>query len=105
MHSAHKEGDLYKIIVAHGKSFPLYYGYYDDSDRNSPYAEPIEIYPQFKQDPIYTDDGIPFVTEMQDICPHFTGDAHEDSICVECAYYQKCEELLGICTCPYNRRE
>lgn len=104
MHT-HKEGELYKVIVAYGKSFPLYYGYYEERDRQSPYAEPVEIYPKFKENPVYTDEGIPFVTEMQDVCPHFSGQRHADSICYDCAYYKKCEELLGICTCPQNRRK
>jgi hypothetical protein len=32
------------------------------------------------------------------------GDADEDNTCIECAYYRKCEDLLGICVC-YPRRE
>lgn len=105
MHSAHKEGDLYKVITAQGKTFEIYYGYYEEADRYSPYAEPVEIYPRFTEEPVYTDGGMPFVTEMQDVCRHFQGVQSRDNTCGECAYYKKCEDLLGVCTCPYNRRE
>ena len=39
----HKEGELYKIIEAHGKTFEIYYGYYDEADRQNPYVEPMEM--------------------------------------------------------------
>ena len=63
-----EEGALYKVITAHGKTFELYYGYYEEIDRHSKYNEPMEIYPNFLENPVYTDDGIPFVTAMQKHC-------------------------------------
>ena len=99
-----KEGQLYKVLTVHGKEFPLYYGYYEEKDRYSKYNDPVEIYPNFIACPIYTDDGIPFATAMQDICKHFNGTKDEDSTCFHCSYYKKCEELLGICTCPKNKK-
>jgi len=99
-----KEGDLYKVITAHGKSFEIRYGYYEEIDRHSRYPEPIEIYPNFIEQPVYTDEGIPFVTAMQTPCGHFKGEPDEDNTCYECSHYEKCEELLGICTCPKNRK-
>ena len=98
----HKEGDLYKIITAHGVSFELRYGYYEEIDRKS--MRPMEIYPNFLETPVYTGDGIPFVTAMQNPCNHFRlkskeCDEGEDNTCYQCAYYEKCEELLGLCKC------
>ena len=98
-----KEGDLYKVITAFGKRFEIYYGYYEESDKLSPYGKPIELYPNFSEYPVYTDKGIPFVTAMQKSCKYFKGDASEDEICFRCTYYEKCEELLGICKCSKKR--
>ena len=105
-----KEGDLYKIITAHGKTFELYYGYYEEIDRHSKHSEPIEIYPNFIENPVYTDDGIPFATAMQDPCKHFKlgagrSDDGEDNTCSHCRYYEKCEELLGVCRCKAKQQK
>ncbi len=101
----HKEGDLYKVITAHGKSFELYYGYYDEIDRQNPNVEPMEMYPNFIENPIYTDEGIPFVTAMQKPCRHFKGEPDEDNTCYQCSYYEKCEELLGVCRCKARQKK
>ena len=98
-----KEGDLYKVITAYGKTFHLYYGYYEECDRYSKYNEPVEIYPDFIKEPVYTDDGVPFVTAMQVPCRYFKGELDEDNTCYQCANYKKCDELLGICTCKKNK--
>ena len=105
-----KEGDLFKVIVAHGKSFELRYGYYTDTDRENPYIEPMEMYPNFIENPLYTDEGIPFVTAMQKVCKHFKlkdkhSDQGEDNVCFGCSHYEKCEELLGVCTCKARRKK
>ena len=97
--SRHKEGELYKIIEAHGKTFEIYYGYYDEADRQNPYVEPMEMYPNFIQNPVYTEKGVPFAVAMQSPCKHFNGEADADNTCYQCAYYEKCEELLGLCKC------
>ena len=103
-----KEGDLYKIITAHGKTFELYYGYYEEIDRHSKYHEPVEIYPNFIDNPVYTDEGIPFVTAMQDPCKHYKskrGKRDEDDSCSDCTHYEKCEELLGVCRCKAKQQK
>ena len=101
----HKEGELYKVIKAHGKIFEIYYGYYDEADRQNPLVEPMEMYPNFVQTPVYTEKGIPFAVAMQPPCKHFKGEADVDNTCYQCTYYERCEELLGLCTCPHNRKE
>ena len=95
----HKEGELYKIIEAHGKTFEIYYGYYDEADRQNPKVEPMEMYPNFVKAPVYTEEGIPFAVAMQSPCKHFKGEADVDNTCYQCAYYERCEELLGLCKC------
>ena len=97
-----REGDLYKIITVCGKVFELYYGYYDEIEREGKYTDPIPIYPDFIKEPIYTDDGYSFATEMQDICSHFLGREGEDS-CFACCHFEKGDELIGICKCEKRR--
>ena len=99
-----KEGDLYKVITAHGRTFEIYYGFYEETDRQSPYGKPMEMYPNFTESPEYTDKGIPFVTAMQKPCGYFKGEQDEENTCLQCAHYERCEELLGICKCTKNRR-
>ena len=100
-----KEGDLFKVIESHGRTFEIRYGFYEECDRLHRFAEPMEIYPDFIKEPQYTDSGIPFVTAIQDPCEYFNGKKDENSTCDECSYYVQCEDLLGICTCPENRIE
>ena len=97
-----REGDLYRQVELFGKMFELRYGYYEDKDRRGP---PDVIYPNFVKEPIYTDDGQPFVTMMQDICQHFRGDIDSsgDSTCGDCEYFKHGEEWLGVCACSQNR--
>ena len=98
-----REGDLYRSVEVFGKRFELRYGYYEDKDRR---GAPDVIYPNFIRDPIYTDDGRPFVTMMQDACRRYLGnvDSGDDSICGDCKYYEHGEEWLGVCDCIHNRR-
>ena len=106
--SGHREGELYRVVTTFGKSFELRYGYYTEKDRQNPLCQPTVIYPDFISEPRYTDGGIPFVTEMQDVCQYFRlaaqgADEGRDNTCYHCAYYQKCEELLGVCRCPQRQ--
>ena len=97
-----RDGDLYKTVTVFGKSFSLYYGYYDDEDRNSRYAELMPIYPDFTENPIYADDGHPFATEMQDVCEHYDGKEGGDS-CYSCRHFKKGKELIGLCLSEANK--
>lgn len=99
----HKEGDLYKIVTAYGKTFELRYGYYGECDRK---YEPNVIYPDFIKQPLYTDNGEPFVTVVQDACRSYRGEAKRtpDTTCCECKYFQLGEDWIGICVFTGNRR-
>ncbi len=99
-----KEGDLFKVIGLYGKTFEIRYGFYEERDRHTQFAEPVPIYPDFIEAPQYTDDGTPFVTAMQNPCESFDGKKDANSVCGDCALYRSCEELLGICSCPTNHR-
>lgn len=106
----YKEGDLFKVITAHGVTFEIYYGYYEEIDRQNPNTKPMEMYPNFLENPMYTADGVPFVTAMQKMCEYFklgVGriDEGEDNMCLYCAHYEKCEELLGVCRCKARQRK
>lgn len=97
------EGELYRVIELHGCQFPVYYGYYDDQDRENPTVDPMPVYPDFIAQPRFTADGYRFVTKMQDACKHFAGDPAEDAGCADCGYYCHGEDLLGICKCRQQR--
>ena len=100
-----KEGDLYKEINICGKTFKLLYGYYESFERDGPFNEPMPIYPDFIKEPHHTKEGTPIITAMQNICRFFSGKHDEDSSCSDCMYFQKGEELFGLCTCPENAKE
>lgn len=99
-----KEGDLYKLIKIDNQEFEIKYGYYIDSDRYSKYNEPIPIYPDFINNPTFNIEGFPFVTHMQDKCIYYKGNSKEDS-CYKCLYFNKVEDLIGICTCSNNMKK
>ena len=94
-----KEGDLYGVVKIYGKTFEIYYGYYEEYERNSRYNDPIPIYPDFVKNPEYDADGYPIVTEMQVACPRYLGQSTEDS-CGMCQYFEKGEKLFGLCKYP-----
>lgn len=102
VNNAPREGELYKSVSVFGRTFELKYGYYSDSDRK---YEPDIIYPNFIENPEYTDDGRPFVTAMQEPCKEFSDKRGEDSTCGDCSYYNKGTELIGICVCSKNEKE
>lgn len=97
-----KEGELYKTVEIHGHRIELRYGYYEDYERER--GEPIPIYPNLKEKPIYTKEGYPIVTQMQDLCKsckcRFT-----DGCCGECEYFRPMEEMFGICSNPENKKK
>ena len=103
---APKEGDLYKIVTTFGKTFELRYGFYEERDRLSPLCEPAIIYPDFLKDPLFTEEGKPFATMMQDACKSYKGETKRtsDTTCAECRYFKRGEEWFGICICPENKK-
>ena len=102
-----REGDLYKNVTTFGKTFELRYGFYEERDRQNPLCEPAILYPDFLKEPLFTDEGNPFVTVMQDACKSYKGEAKRtaDTTCAECKHFRQGEEWFGICTCPENKQE
>lgn len=101
--SPYQEGDLFKKLDVHGHSFDIYYGYYEDCERENPTVAPMPIYPDFLKEPKHTASGAPFVTKMQDACEHYRGKHTSFKECAECVFYSHGDEFIGICTCPENR--
>ena len=103
---ARKEGDLYKTVTTFGKTFELRYGYYSERDRQNPICEPAVIYPDFTREPLYTDDGMPLVTVIQDACANYKGERDQtpDTTCAECEYFLRGEEWFGACMCKAREK-
>ena len=99
-----KEGELYREVTISGKTFRLLYGYYESFERESRFNDPMPIYPDFIKDPHYTDEGVPIVTAMQNVCAFYNGKNDEDSSCSDCTFFKADEELFGLCSCPENNR-
>lgn len=100
-----KEGALYKLVKLGGRTIELRYGYYDaELERGN--IELTPIYPNFYKDPLYTKDGIPFVTADQDICEWFNPklEISSESWCNDCEYIEKHEEFIGLCKCPFRKK-
>ena len=91
-----KEGEVYKVVTVFGRTFELCYGYYEEYERQSRFNELVPIYPDFINNPVYTDDGIPIVTEMQPVCSEYDGDGKTE-VCFGCRYFNRGEELFGTC--------
>ena len=101
--SPHNEGDLFKRIEVFGAVFDIFYGYYEEYERSNPDIEPMPIYPDFLSRPIFTNDGYPFVTKMQDGCRHYNGKLSKSPECAECKYYRQGKDLIGICSLETNK--
>lgn len=98
-----KEGTLYKTLNIYNRTFEILYGYYEDYERESDMAEPIPIYPNFLKNPLYTNEGRPFVTKMQSLC-EYGKSRFAEGCCADCPHYIHGEDLIGICGCDKNRR-
>ncbi len=103
MNGKHKEGELYRSVDAFGKSFNIYYGYYEEYERHSRYNDPVPVYPDLAATPEYDNEGNRIVTEMQIACPHYSGIPDEDS-CSHCPHFEKGNDLFGRCLCELNRK-
>lgn len=96
-----KEGELYKTVELYGHLIELRYGYYEEYERER--GEPLPIYPDLSKAPIYTDDGMPIVTQMQDLCENGKS-RFVDGCCGECEYFRQGVEMFGVCTNEKNKK-
>ena len=97
-----REGDLYARISVGGCTFDLYYGYYEECDRQNPLVRPIPIYPDFVKQPQYDQEGHPFATDMQDVCGYYAGDSPDDG-CFSCRHYRRAADFIGVCLCKQRQ--
>ena len=98
-----KEGAVYRLFTVFDNTFEVRYGYYEDFERENEHSDPVPIYPDFREKPMYTKEGYPYVTKMQTLCEHGTS-RFQDGYCADCPHYLHGEEMIGICVCQQNRR-
>ncbi|MBQ8184988.1 MAG: hypothetical protein IJ036_04290 [Lachnospiraceae bacterium] len=98
-----KEGDIYKTVTVGQYTFELCYGYYEEFERDS--GEPVVIYPDLREQKIYTQNGQPIVTAIQDPCVHYEVPQQKsrDECCNDCVHFEDPEDEIGICKCPHNQ--
>ena len=97
-----KEPD--RIVRMGGREFRLY-KYYDDS-----LGEELINYPNFQENPEYTDDGRPFVMAIQECCPSGKSDDPENpdpGDCSGCVWLclEASADAIGVCMCDARRLE
>lgn len=93
-----KEGTLYKLIEIDGVCFNIYYGYECEGERLRGW-EPEPIYPDFKKNPIYNNDGKQFALTNDEICELYLpiSITTECICCANCKHFILCEDIIGIC--------
>lgn len=99
-----KEGDLFARVCVLGKTFEIYYGFYEEFERSSIYNDPVPVYPDLSKSPVFCDDGRMIVTEMQLACEKYSGNPDEDS-CGRCAHFRRDKMLFGLCTACTNNEK
>ena len=97
-----KEGELYRVIELFGHKIELRYGYYEERERER--GEPIPIYPNFKENPLYSDEGFPLVTQMQELCIYGSS-KFSDGCCADCEFFENADDLIGVCKNANNKKE
>ena len=53
---------------------------------------------------LFTENGEPFVTAIQNPCESFEKVRDITDTCVDCKYFKPGEELIGLCSCKKNLR-
>lgn len=97
-----KEGELYKAMTVAGHAFELRYGYYEDHERQV--CPPVVVFPDLIAAPLYSEDGYPLVTQIQDPCEHYTiAEGGEEEWCGDCAFFHGEHREIGICRCAHRK--
>lgn len=97
-----KEGQPYKTITVGGHAFELKYGYYADREREL--CPPVVIFPDLNATPLYCGEGYPLVSQIQEICRHYTAaNGYDDRWCGGCIYYSSEHREIGICRCKHRK--
>lgn len=98
-----QEGELFQIVTVDNYKFELRYGYYEETDRLM--DDPVPIYPDFKEQPVYTQMGRPLVTAVQKPCEYFKSlEGYEyEECCSSCVYYPDMKTEINVCQCENCR--
>ncbi len=98
------EGQLYKVIHIDEHRFELRYGYNEEFERES--GQPVVLFPDLGNNPVYTQDGYPVVSAVQDPCRYYTvPEKHmPEQWCADCVYYPGIHQEVGICRCEMRRK-
>lgn len=98
-----REGEIYRSIIIEGVLFEIRYGFYEECERNNEELSPI--YPDFIETPMFTAKGQPFALGYQDCCNEFSrkNERFEENWCVNCIFFDKKEDYIGICRCEKKR--
>ncbi len=92
-----REGDLYKVIEIEKNTFKILYGYYEESERDK--VEPLPVFPNLKENPVYTADGKPIVTAIQDPCEYYApkNEERSEEWCGDCISYLNTDKEISVC--------
>lgn len=98
------EGDLYRIYTVDTHTFEIRYGYYAENERGR--VEPLPIFPDFVEAPVYTETGVPVTTLLQIPCRHYQSSrsGRPDGWCGDCIHYESVQGEFGLCRCLYRKR-
>ena len=98
-----EEKHLHKLYQVGGRSFAVYLEYDEQMGESYP------AYPDFEASPVYTEEGYPFATAVQESCPHVkvkSLKATMPSDCGDCAWLYREHtpyDPIGICMCDARR--
>ncbi len=99
-----KEGELYKIYEVGGYTFEIRYGYYAENERGR--VEALPIFPDFRKEPVYTEDGYSLASLIHSACQYYKSDkAKPEYHCGDCIYYSEPKQEIAICKCQKLRKK
>lgn len=98
-----KQKQPWKILRVGGREFRIYREYDELVEHD------VGIYPDFEANPEYTAEGRPFVTALQESCPHgYSGDERDPDPqdCSGCVwfYMESPTDAIGVCMCGELRK-
>lgn len=95
----------YRVLRAGGRFFPIYREY------DEALGESFSAYPDFQEQPEYTEEGRPFATAEQESCAYSKPGAEGRPLpgdCGGCGWFLREEtpyDPIGICMCDALRRK
>ena len=98
------DGELYKVYTVCGHRFEIRYGYYEEGERGR--VDPVPIFPDFKQNPVYTQDGFRIVSLIQLPCKEYCPKniSERNDWCGDCIHYDGDKNEIAVCRCKNTTR-